>query len=240
MNHFKHQLGILFDALADVGIFKTLQLLDDVVNHFGVENTVCLEDAAVGGELVGRFGTGSGQLCQCFQFRFVLSLMDVDVHVCLGGEVKSTLHLETVTGGDDQTGQQQIDVGGTVGAAELNRLFLGVVLIAGFFVGVGQGHHIRGTGPAERHTHEDGAVAVAPTDGGRSFLMGNETEIGGGVGVAERGERGGAGHITGDGSAGDGVELAVLYHLVHTVLHDAGVDVETTARFACGNLRGLS
>ena len=104
MNHFKHQVRILLDALADVGIIETLQVLDDVVNHFGVENTVSLEDAAVGGELLGGFGTGGGQLCQRFQLRLVFHLMDVDIHVGLGGKVKSTLHLETVAGSDDQTG----------------------------------------------------------------------------------------------------------------------------------------
>lgn len=53
MDQLKHKVGILFQLLANVGIVKALELLDNVINHFRIENAMRFEDAAVDRELVG-------------------------------------------------------------------------------------------------------------------------------------------------------------------------------------------
>ena len=162
--------------------------------------------------------------------------MDVDIHVGRFSEFEGLLHFEAMTGGHHETCEQEVDIGGTVGASELDRLFLGMVHVVGFLLGVGHGNHVFGTGPAERHAHEHRAVAVAPADGGGSLLVRNETEVGGGVGITKGGEGGGAGHIASDSILGDGIQFTLGHHLVFAVFDNTGMDVEATACLAARNL----
>ena len=230
-----HQVGVLFEALTDIGILEGLEVLDDVVDHVGIEHAMLLEDAAVGGELVGGFGAGGGKLVEAFEAGFVFRPVDVDIHIRPLSQFKRFLHLEAMAGGHHNTGKQQVDVGGTIRASELDRLLLGVIHIVGLLLGIGHGDHVFGAGPAERHTHQHGAVAVAPADGGGSLLMGNKAEVGGGVGVAEGRKRRSTGHIAGDGVLGNGVEFALGHHLVLAAFDNTGVDMETAAGLAAGD-----
>ena len=68
--------------------------------------------------------------------------------------------------------------------------------------------------------------------------MGNQTEVGGGVGVPESGQGGCKHHQTGNGFFRVIGEGTVLLHQVHAVFHHAEVDVQTGTGFTDGDLRG--
>ena len=67
--------------------------------------------------------------------------------------------------------------------------------------------------------------------------MRHQTEVGGGVGIAEGRDRGGQEHHTGDSLASGLRELPVGEHLVLALLHDAHVDMQTRSCLAHGDLR---
>lgn len=111
MDDLKHQIGVLFDALTDVGIVVRFQLFDDVINHIGIENSMFFEDAAVGRKLVGGLCARSRKLIEAFQFCLIFALVDIDINIGFVGEFEGFLHFETVTSGDDEACEKEIDIG---------------------------------------------------------------------------------------------------------------------------------
>ena len=114
---------------------------------------------------------------------------DIDADIAVLGVLDGILHLEAVAGGDSHTSKQQVDIGAAVGSAKLDSLLVAEVHLLFRLQRVAVGHHIAAAlGPTKRHAHHSAAVAVAPADVGRSLLVGHQTEIAGGVGVAESGQ----------------------------------------------------
>ncbi len=91
-------------------------------------------------------------------------------------------------------------------------------------------------GPPERHSHQNRAVAIAPADGGGRLLVRYQSEVGGGVGVAEGCQGGCAGHETRDGGLRNVAQASAPHVLVQAVLHDASVHVHAAAGLPVGDL----
>ena len=157
--------------------------------------------------------------------------MNVDVDVSISGNFQRIGTFKTVAAGNRQTGKEQVDVGGTVGGTHFNGLLLAGIVGTGFFTGVGLAAKIFFAGPAERHTNQNGTVAVTPADVGGGFLMGDQTEVAGRVGVAESGDGRGHQHETGNGTFGIIGKSSVFKHLIDAVFDHAEVDVHTGTGF---------
>ena len=166
-------------------------------------------------------------------------LEDVDADVAVLGILHCILHLEAVTCGNGHTGQQQIDVGRSVGSAELDGLLVAEVHLGVLLQWVGTGHHIAAAlAPSQRHTHHSGAVTVAPADIGGGLLMRHQTEIAGGIGIAEGRERTGQAQDTGHSLQGHLAQTVLTHVHVLAIQRDAGVDMHTATSLADGNLGG--
>ena len=235
-------LGRVLDVATQGGVVESSQLGDDAIDHGGGEDTMLLEDCTLAVEAGSGGDTRVGKLGQGGQAVGILGGMDVDIDVGVAGYVKGVGHLETVTAGDTQAGKELVEVGGAVGGTHLDSLLLAGerrgLRGEGNVLGIGERGHIDIGCPAEGDAHEDGTVAVAPADIGGGFLMGHETEVAGGVLVAEGGDGGCEVHHAGNHAAGALGELAVGEHLVAAVLHHAHVDVEPGAGLAGGDLGG--
>ena len=168
-------------------------------------------------------------------------LILVDVHSDIGvlSELLSIVDLEAVAYCRTDTSQQEVDVSRAVGGTELDRLLIGVALLAGRFEGVDDAGHIDVCTPAEGYTHESRAVAVAPAYRRRSLLMRYETQVRGGVRVTEGRERSREAHHTSDSLVSSSREFASLVDiLVDAVLvDDLRVDVHTATSLTDDDLR---
>ena len=111
MYQFEHFFRMFSNFLTDVLILIRFQHLDDVINHFGIEHTVLLENVSVGAQFIGRLPARSRQLGQAFHFGFVFCFVNIDIHVSFLSELESTLHFETMAGSHAQTSQEQVNVG---------------------------------------------------------------------------------------------------------------------------------
>ena len=129
------------------------------------------------------------------------TLAGVGLDVEFVGHFQGAGVLQAVPGGHGHAGQEQVDVGAAVGAAQ----FHGLVVLQGE---AGSSAGSRGLAsrnirsptptPAQGHAHQHGAVAVAPADAGGGFLVGHEAQEGGGHRVAEGREGLGAHQVAGD------------------------------------------
>ena len=106
-------------------------------------------------------------------------LVHEDVHIDIGlaGIFNGIFHFEAMPGSYGESGQQQVNVGRAVGAAELNGLLAGMVVFHGAFLRVGLVYHIFLARPSERYPHQHRTVAVAPTDVGWRFLVWHQPEV---------------------------------------------------------------
>ena len=183
-------LWISFYVFAQRGVVEGAELGDDAVDHGGREDVVLLEDGTLTVETVGRGYARVGKLCEGGQTVGILGSVDVDIDVGVFGYLKGVLHLEAVAAGDAESCEQLVEVGAAVGRAHLNGLLdAGVVACLGL-QGIGFVAHVHISSPSQGHADKDGAVAVAPADVGGCLLMGDETEVGGGILVAEGGDGG--------------------------------------------------
>ena len=164
--------------------------------------------------------------------------MNVHVHVGLFGNLEAVLEAEAVAACHAEAGHEQVHVRGCVRGAHFHGLLLVRIVAGALFVRVRDLAEVGLGGPTERYAHEHGAVAVAPANVGRCFLVRHEAQVRSRVLVAERGDGRGELHHAGDGAACGFADDAVLEHLVVAVLHDAHVDVQARTRLAHSNLRG--
>ena len=133
-----------------------------------------------------------------------------------------------------------IDVGRTVGIADLHRLFAARVAQGGGFERIGFATHVDIARPAEGNAHQHGTVAVAPAHIGGGFLVRHETEIGRwGFLLPKAVRAGGEIHQAGDETTGVVAQFAgVVEHEVIAVAGDAHVHMESRTGLAGGDLRG--
>ena len=224
--------------MADVLVLEGAEAFDGTVDHGGGEDAVLFVEGAVLLKAVGRFVAGGGELFKGVEELLVLLVVDVHVDVGPVGDFEGVGHFKAGAGGGHQAGEHIVDVGAAVAGTHLHGLLVGDHEIVGVFERVGDGAHAVSDAPAQWHSDEHRAVAVAPADAGGRFLVGHQAEVGGGVRVAEGRERGGELHIAGDGAAGVVGQGAVLDHHGAVALHHPGVEVQAAAGLAGGDLRG--
>ena len=147
------------------------------------EHALRLVVLALGEKPAGGFEAGAGQLIE------VGGLRGVAVDLALTRIVGHARFGQTDACRDSDTGQQQVDDRGTVGAAQLDRLGVVRQLIDGRLGGVRvTEHRVVNVLPSQGHAHEDGTVTVAPANRRGRLLVRHEAQEGGGDRVAKRGE----------------------------------------------------
>ena len=176
-------------VVAERAVIETSELRDDSVDHSLGEDAVFLKDYTLLLQAVGRSRTAVGQRLQFCQFLLIGLVMDVHGHIGAVGHFQSIRHLQSVEQTYADTCKHLIRISRTVGRPDLKGLLATRVIVALWLLGIGFVTHIHARGPAERHTYEHRAVAVAPTNIRRCLLMGNEPEIRGRILVAEGRQR---------------------------------------------------
>ena len=215
------------------------ELVERAVDGGGRKDAVRLEDVAALLETIGRGGAAVGQLGKALHKFGLIGGVDVDIDVGGACHFEGIGHFKAVASRHANAGQQLIDVGRTVGIADLHRLFAARVAQGGGFERIGFATHVDIARPPEGNAHQHGAVAVAPAHIGGGFLVRHETEIRSGVLVAESREGGGEIHESGNETTGVVAQFAsVVEHEVVAVAGDAHVHMESRTGLAGGDLRG--
>lgn len=240
LDELADRFGVAVELLAEALVVESLQLLDPAVDHACREDAVLLEERTPGGEDVGRLTAGRRELPEGGETILELRPEDVADDIEVFGLLEGVGHVKAVERGDEQGGDGEIGIAGTVGDAVLDRLLRRPLNGAFISAGVGVAGHVRGTDPAQGHADHDRAVAVAPADVSRGLLVGDQTEVRGRDAVAESRDSVRCVEDTGDHLPGHRAELAVLDHQVLAVLLDEHVEVHAAPRLADGDLRGIT
>ena len=222
------------DIVAEGTVVESTEVADDAVDHGGTEDSIFLVDLTLLLETVGRSHAAVWQLCQFGKAVGIGLVVDIDINIRPFGHVEGVGHLEAMAAGDTKSGDELVNIGRAVGGTHLDSLFHRSIVVFGALEGIGLAAHIRLCRPSQRHTHEDGAVTVAPAHVGGCLLMGHETEIRHGVLVAEsrdaRCQRNHAARIIG--------ELSIVEHTVPSIFHQSHVDMQARTRLARSDFRG--
>ena len=196
------------------------------------EHSLRLVVLALGEKPAGGLEAGAGQLIEVGGLRGIavdLSLARIVGHARFG---------QADACRDSDTGQQQVNGRGTVGAAQLDRLRVVRQLVDGRLGGVRiTEHRVVDVLPSQGHAHEDGAVTVAPANRRGRLLMRHEAQEGGGDRVAEGGEGSCMRQVTADDLQGRLRQARPGRELVDTVLNEAGVEVHARPGLTDRDLR---
>ena len=115
LDEMLHLVGVVLGVTTKRAVAVGAQLADDSINHGGAEDASLFVDSSLAAEALGRSLTTIGQLLELCQSVGVGCVVDVHVDVGLRSHLEGVVHLEAVSAGNAQSGEQLVEVGAAVG-----------------------------------------------------------------------------------------------------------------------------
>ena len=135
VNELLEELRISLCLSTEVSILISLEVADQHIDRRRIEDAASFVDSAVLAQTFGRCDAGSRQAIQMSYGTSELILVDVHSDIGVLSELLSIVDLEAVAYCRTDTSQQEVEVSRAVGGTELDRLLIGVALLAGRFEG---------------------------------------------------------------------------------------------------------
>ena len=122
LDQFKSLLGVVADFGTEVAVVEGAEIIDDAIDKLRGEDALSLVNGAVALKDIGAGGTAVGQHIEAVED--ILRLEDVDAHVAVFGILDSVFHFESVARRHRHASQKQVNIGATVGSAQLDGLLV--------------------------------------------------------------------------------------------------------------------